>query len=143
MDPQDRTALHDFVREHHVHYEVEPEEVSDGRRRELVGLRFRLLATHAREKLAAPGCPACAGLLDELRAFAERVAEDAGVADRAESIPAARKLYQSPEERDSDEVALTLRIHCEAPEHRRPGADEEPCLAALRDRFAELGVARR
>lgn len=60
MDPHDPTSLHDFVREHHVHYEVEPEEVAEGRRRELVALRLRLLATHARERLEAPGCPACA-----------------------------------------------------------------------------------
>ena len=143
MDPRERSALHEFVRQHHVHYEVEPEEVAAGRRRELVGLRLRLLATHTREKLAAPGCPACAELLGALREFAERVADDAGLSDRAESIPAARKLYQSDEERDADEVALTLRVHCDAPEHRQPGVGEERCLATLRERFAELGVQRR
>ena len=143
MDPGEQRALHDFVRAHHVHYEVEPEEVADGRRRELVGVRLRLLAVHATEKVAAPGDPPATELLGELQAFADRVAAEAGLAGRAEAIPAARKLYQSEEERDADEVALTLRVHCEAPEHRQPGAGEDRCLATLRDRLAELGVQRR
>ncbi len=136
-------ALHEFVREHHVHYEVEREEATDGGRRELVGVRLRLLATHERAKLDAPGCPACVDLLHELTSFADRVVGEAGVAERAETIPATRKLYQAADDRNADEVALTIRVRCEAPEHRKPGAGgEDRCLAAVRDRLAEVGVAR-
>ncbi len=141
MDPGERGALHAFVREHRVHYEVEPEEVDEGRRRALVALRLRLLATHPREKLAVPGCPACAELLGELQSFAGRVAAEAGLDERAETIPAARKLYESEEDRQADEVAVTLRIHCDAPEDRRPG-DENATLATIRERLGELGVQR-
>ncbi len=142
MDASDRTALHDFVRQHHVHYEVEPEEVSEGPHRELVGVRLRLLATHERARLDAPGCPTCVDLLRELSSFADRVVGEAGLADRAETIPATRKLYQSAVDRNADEVALTIRVRCDQPEHRRPGAGEDRCLAAVRDRLAEVGVAR-
>jgi hypothetical protein len=142
MEASDRTELHAFVRQHHVHYEVEPEEVADGPRRELVGVRLRLLATHARERLDAPGCPACVDLLRELGSFAERVVGEAGVADRAETIPATRKLYQSSEDRNADEVALTIRVRCDAPEHRQPGAGQDRCLAAVTDRLSAVGATR-
>ncbi len=135
--------VRDFVRRHHVHYEEEVEEAIDGPRHERVGVRLRLLATHERGTLEVPGCPACVELLGELRAFAEAIVADAGVADRAEAIPATRKLYQSAEERNADEVALTLRVRCDAPEDRQPGvAGEERCVRAVRDRLAKAGVQR-
>ena len=142
MGPQDLTALRDFAREHHVHYEVEPERLTGPGPHGLVGVRLRLLATHEGSRLEVPGCPACVELLGELRSFADRVAAEAGVADRVETIPATRKLYQVAGERNADEVALTLRVRCDRPEHRRPGAAEDHCLAALRDRLAEAGVPR-
>jgi hypothetical protein len=142
LEASERGALHEFVRQHHVHYEVEPEEIAEGGRRELVGVRLRLLATHERGRLDAPGCPACVDLLRELGAFADRVVGDAGIAERAETIPATRKLYQSSEDRNADEVALTIRVHCDRPEHRRPGAAEDRCIGAVRERLAEVGVAR-
>jgi hypothetical protein len=137
--------LREFVRRHHVHYEVEPEEATGGGDggRELVGVRLRLLATHEGGTLGAPGCPACVELLGDLRAFADRVVADAGVTDRAELVPATRKLYQSAEERNADEVAVTLRVRCEVAEHRKPGAGgEERCVGAVRERLAEVGVQR-
>jgi hypothetical protein len=141
MEPRDRAAMLAFVRAHHVHYEVQPEEVGEGSRRELVGVRLRLLAAHERGKLEAPGCPACVELLRDMRSFADRLAAEAGLGDRAEVIPASRKLYQSAEDRDVDEVAVTLRIRCDAPEDRRPGAGQERCLAGLQQRLAELGAS--
>src|SRR5512138_4026534 len=89
MAPRDPGEFSDFVRRHHVHYEVEPEEATGGRDggRELVGVRLRLLATHEGGALGAPGCPACVELLGELRAFADRIVAEAGVGDRAEAIP--------------------------------------------------------
>lgn len=142
MEASDRSQLHEFVRQHHVHYEVEPEEVAGGGHRELVGVRLKLLATHERARLGAPGCPACVDLLRELGSFAERVVGEAGVAERAETIPATNKLYQSSEDRNADEVALTIRVRCDAPEHRQPGAGQDRCLAAVTDRLAEVGATR-
>jgi hypothetical protein len=141
MDPHQQTDLRDFARKCHLHYEVEREESIEGSRRELVGVRLRLLARHERGKLTVPACPACVELLRELSSFAKRVASDAGVGDRAETIPLTGKLYQSSDDKDADEVALTLRVHCDAPDQRQPGAGEERCWGALRERLAELGVA--
>ncbi len=140
MDPHDRATMGEFVRRHHVHLEVEPEEATGGPGPALTGFRLRLLATADRARLAAPASAASAALLGELRAFADRIAAEAGVSDRAEAIPASRKLYQSADDRDADEVALTLRIRCDRPEHRAPGAGEDRCLAAVRARLAEVGV---
>ncbi len=117
--------------------------MTGGSRTELAGVRIRLLATHARGALGAPGCPECLQLLGDLQSFADRVVAEAGVAERSETIPAPRKLYQSSEERNADEVALTLRVHCVAPEHRQPGAGEDRCLAGVRERLRELGAEQR
>lgn len=143
MDPRNEAELQAFVRSSNVHYELEPEETIGTAHPELVGVEVRLLATHARERLAAPGCAACTQLLRDLRGMADRVAADAGVADRVETIPAPRELHQSPEDANADEVALTLRVRCDTPEHRQPGAGEDRCLAGVRKRLAELGVAQR
>jgi hypothetical protein len=96
MAAHDLGDLREFARAHHVHCEVEPEEVAEGGHAALAGVRLRLLA--ARD--------------------------------------------QSAVERDEDEVALTLRVRCEAPDHRRPGAGQDRCIAPVRERLAALGVGR-
>jgi hypothetical protein len=142
MEPQDRDALGRFAREHHVHYEVEPE-VVEGKERELVAVDVRLFATHEKSKLEAPACPTCVELLRELQSFAEQLVRSGDAASRTEIVPASPVLYQSPEEPDADEVALTVRVRCTSPEHRRPGADEDRCLGELRERLHAAGVSRR
>jgi hypothetical protein len=139
----DREALGRFAREHHVHYELEPEEVT-GERRELVAVDVRLFAAHASSKLKTPACPECVDLLRELRSFAEQVVRSGDEASRTEVLPAASPaLYQSTEDPGVDEVALTLRVRCDAPEHRRPEAGEERCLGEIRRRLDAVGVPRR
>jgi hypothetical protein len=137
-------ALTRFAREHHVHYEVEREEAVQEGRRELVGVEVRLFAAQPAEKLATPGSPGSVGLLGELRAFAEQVVAPAGdPAHRAEIVPPRAVLYQSDEAPDMDEVELTVRVHCDAPEHRRADAGEDRCLGVIRERLEALGVPRR
>jgi hypothetical protein len=143
MEHYDREALGQFARQHHVHYEIDPEEVGDGEERERVGLQVRLFAMHERARLGAPGCRECVELLEALRSFAERLTRGTGAAPRTELLPAPPALYQSAEEPDRDEVALTVRVRCETPEHRRPGSGEDVCLGDLRQRLEEVGVPRR
>lgn len=143
METHGHGDLARFAREHHVHYEVEPEEVLEHDRRELVGFQVRLFAMHEKVKLEAPACPSCNELLGELRSFAEEVVRESDAASRTEIVPALPALYQSTEVPDADEVALTLRVHCDSPDHARPGGGEEPCLAALRQRLDAVGVPRR
>jgi hypothetical protein len=136
-------ALARFVREHHVHYEVEPEEASLGGRRELVGVEVRLFATQPAKRLATPGSAGTVDLLAQLRSFAEGLVREADAAHRAEIVPPRPALYQSDEGPDVDEVELTVRVHCDSPEHRRTDAAPEGCLGGLRERLEAAGVPRR
>jgi hypothetical protein len=142
MELRGGEALGRFARERHVHYEVEPEEVVEGERREPVGYQVRLFATHSDEKLGLPSCERCVELLRDLRAFAEGVIAEGDVARRTEIVPASPALYQSPEDSDADEVALTLRLRCSSPEHREEKG-EDRCLGELRQRLDAAGAARR
>jgi hypothetical protein len=127
-----------------VHYEVQPEEVVEGEERELVGVQLRLFATHAEKpKLEAPACQSCAELLGELRSFAEELVRSGDAASRTEIVPASPKLYQSTEVPDADEVELTLRVHCDSPDHRTRGEGEDRCLGEIRERLNAVGVPRR
>jgi hypothetical protein len=143
MDIPDRDALRRFTREHHVHYEVEPEEAAAEGRREVTGFGVRLFATHGDSKLEAPQCPRCVALREELRSFALRLIAGAD-GDRAELVPAtASKIYRSTEVPGADEVAVRLHVRCTAPEHRAPEGGEDRCLGAVRERLEALGVPRR
>jgi hypothetical protein len=137
------TVDREFVREHHVHYEVEPEETDAQGRREVTGWRVRLFATHGEEKLADPTCEKCVDLRRDLQEFARGLVAQ-GAEDRAEVVTgAAPRIYASSEVPDADEVHVTLRVLCDTPEHRAAGARGEPCLRPIADRLAALGVPRR
>ncbi|BDG05207.1 hypothetical protein [Anaeromyxobacter oryzae] len=143
MEAQETEGLGRFAREHHVHYEVEPEEVVERDRREVVGFEVRLFATHGESKLEAPACPRCVELLRELRSFAEQLVASGDAASRAEIVPRPSALYQSTEVPGADEVAVAVRVRCDAAEHRREGVAEDPCLGGLRSRLDSLHVPRR
>lgn len=143
MELPDREELARFVREHHVHYDVEPETAVQGERREVVGFGIRLFATHGEATLDVPACPRCVELLSGLRAFAERLVSSADAASWTEVMPEPAVLYQSSEVRDADEVALTVRVQRDPGERRAEGASDDRRLSALRDRLEALGVPRR
>ncbi len=134
MEPSERA----FARDHHVHYEVEPEEVTGGEASGVVGFQLRLFATHGESKLPTPSCRRCEALVGELRSFAERLASAADVADRTELVAGSPALYASQEVPGADEVAVTMRVHCDP----RDGA-EDPCIGKLRRRLEAAGVPRR
>jgi hypothetical protein len=136
-------SLQRFARDHHVHYEVEPEAVDDGDKREVVGFEVRLFATHGEARLEAPTCPRCVELQRELRSFAEKVVASGDAAGRAEIAPAAPALYASTEVPDADEVTVAVRVRCDAPEHRSGGTGEDRCLGEIRERLGALGVPKR
>jgi hypothetical protein len=143
MEAADGDGLRAFVREHHLHYEVEAEEVVAANRREVTGWRLRLFATHGEAKLEGPSCPRCLELTGELESFAGRIAPPAG-ADRAEVVPkAAPKLYRSTEVPGADEVSVTVRVLCASPEHRAASASEERCLEPIKAELDRLGIPRR
>jgi hypothetical protein len=139
------TVDRNFVREHHVHYEVEPEEVLAPDRREVTGYRVRIFATHGEEKLEDPTCERCVALRGELQEFAQALAPAGAQEDAVEVVSGATpRIYESAEVPDADEVHVTLRVLCATPEHRRePAERERRCLGAITHRLAELGVPRR
>ncbi len=137
----ERGDLERFAREYQVHYEVQPEFVDAGDAREVVASDVRIFAAHQGERLGTPGCPKCVELTRDLESFAERLVADGELARRAEIVPAEPVLYESPEDRGTDEVSLTLRVRCESPEHRR-ASGEDPCAREVRDRLAAVGVHR-
>ncbi len=145
MDAPDGESLGRFVREHHVHYEVAPEEVVEPSHHEVTGYQVRLFATHGESGLEGPSCPQCVDLTNELRGFARSLVPPAGEGDPAEVVPprAAPKLYRSTEVPGADEVSVTVRVLCTSAEHRAAGAPEERCLEPLKTRLEGLGVPRR
>ncbi len=143
MDAPGLEGLGRFVRDHHVHYEVEPEEVVRGDRREVVGFEVRLFATHGESRLEAPACPRCVDLIRELRSFAEQVVSSGRSALEADVVPQPSALYQSTEVPGADEVAVAVRLRCDALRHPRDGSGEDPCLGDLRARLDALHVPRR
>ena len=141
MESDERGALQRFVRENHVHYDVDPEEAMPEGENEVVGFDVRLLASHD-GSLKDPTCAKCTSLLSELRGFAARVVASAGAESFTEIVPEPGMLYQSTESRDTDEVAVTLRIRRDEHEQRPEGASEDRRLAAMRKYLESLGVRR-
>ncbi|HYS79232.1 MAG TPA: hypothetical protein VEM76_00910 [Anaeromyxobacteraceae bacterium] len=142
MEIPDREGLQRFVREHHVHYEVEPETAVHGEGTEVVGFGVRLLATHEEPKLEAPACPRCLEALSGLRSFAEQLVASDDTASWTQIVPEPGALRQSTVVHGADEVALTVRIQREPGEHRAGGASDDRRLSAIRERLEALGVPR-
>jgi hypothetical protein len=135
-------SLEQFVREHHVHYDVEPRAATQGGAEHVVGFDLRLLATHGESKLEAPACPRCVELLTELTGFAQEIISSADAASWAEVVPEPAALYQSIEVRGADEVALTIRVLGASPT-KSGEASDDPHLKVLRERLEGAGVPRR
>jgi hypothetical protein len=141
MEIPDRAALEQFAREHHVHYDVEPETARQRDRTEVVGFGVRLLATHEGSKLAAPACPKCMELLSGLRSFAERLIRSGEAASWTELVPDPAVLHESSEVRGADEVALTLRVRSDPGGHSPEHASADHRLSEIRERLEAVGVS--
>jgi hypothetical protein len=148
MEIPDRESLGRFARDRHVHYEVAPEEVQAGDAAGVTAFQVRLFATPGEAapeeaKLGRPASERSTQLLGELRSFAERLLCTGEAAHRAEIVgTAAPALYQSTEDKDADEVAVTVRFRCETPEHGK-AQGEDVCIGEIRRRLDAVGVPRR
>ena len=142
MEIPDREGLQQFVREHHVHYEVEPETAVHGEGTEVVGFGVRLLATHEEPKLEAPACPRCLEALSGLRWFAERLVATGDTANWTQIVTEPAALRQSSVVHGADEVALTVRVQREEGERRAGAAGDDRRLTEIRERLDALGVPR-
>jgi hypothetical protein len=143
MEIPDRESLGRFAHDRHVHYEVASEEVPAGEAAGVTGFQVRLFATPGEAKLGEPASEKSAELTGELRSFAERLLCTGESAHRAEILgTAAPALYQSTEDKDADEVAVTVRFRCESPDHAK-GKGEDLCIGEIRRRLDAVGVPRR
>jgi len=142
MEMRDGEALKRFAREHHVHYEVEPATVDGGQPPRLAGFELHVFAGHDGAKLEVPGCPRCVELTRELRSFVEQIVSSGDLGERAAIVPEPPAVYQSTEERDADEVRVTVRVRCDPAGERRTRAADDACMAELRERLAAAGVPR-
>lgn len=143
MESQNREALGRFVKEHHVHYEIEPEAVVEGDRRGVVGYEVRLFATHGESKLPRPGCRRCDELLGELRSFAEQLVSSGEAANWTGVALVPRSLYQSSEVPGVDEVALAMHVRCDAPDHGQGDGGGRRCMDEIKQRLGDAGIPKR
>lgn len=131
----------EFVRRHHVHYDVRDELVVDGDQRRKVGYRVRLWGVVPQPGLL-PADVMESPFAQELVALAEHVVPGER-RDTAVSIePPAAALYDSRVVSGADEIALDIRlVHLgfDAP----AGPAEDRCLRAIRRALEKLGAPQR
>lgn len=137
-----------IVSRHEVCYEVWPEWASLWGAKTQIGYRLELCGVNEHggaeaEGHPTPGCPRCRRTYDDLRRIAEWVMPgEEGRASRFEVEGFDRAWHVAPKQRRSrNEIVLAVKVL-----HRR-GVNEPAdecelaCLAAMRTRLAEIGVA--
>jgi hypothetical protein len=132
-----------FVRDHHVHFDVDPEVTFRDGHRLKIGFEVRLWAVHPKGAGALPGCSKCHDLVGGLRRIAECVIPGERRPTQIEFEPFHPVLYDSREVAGADEVAVTLRLaHRDGSE--RPADDcQERCLKEIRQRLRAMGIRER
>jgi hypothetical protein len=140
--------LREIARRHEVCYEVSPEWAALSGAKTQIGYRLELCGVNEHEEddgesHPTPGCPRCRHTYDDLRKVAEWVIpEDEERTSRYEVEPFDRAWHVAPTQRRSrNEIVLAVKVL-----HRRgvnEPADEceRRCLAEMRGRLKELGVA--
>jgi hypothetical protein len=143
MGEVQRSDLAEFVRQHHVHYDVMPEAVVEAQGRTTVGFEVRLFATIEKGTRALPVTDACRELVGGLRTVAEAVRPG----DDEETVVEIERfdpvLYDSRSVPGTDEVAVAVRVSHRNGYARPVDASEERCLKELRRRLRELGIRER
>ena len=132
----------EFVRRHHVHYDVRDELVVDGEQRRKVGYRVRLWGGIPGQGLL-PADVVESPFSQELLALAEQVipAEPDGTA--ISISPPAPALYDSRIVTGADEIALDIHLVRAGLGDEPSGAAEERCLRAVRHTLEKLGAPQR
>jgi len=142
MNPDPLAPGKEFVRRHHVHYDVRDELVLDGEERRKIGYRVRLWGVLPDPGLL-PGDAVESPFAQELVALAEQVVpEDVGEASVLIDRPAPA-IYDSRVIAGADEIALDIRLVHGARGDGPAGAAEERCLRSIRRALEALGVPQR
>ena len=139
----DVAELAGFAREHHVHFEVQPDVLVRDGERVKIGFEIRLWAVHARGARALPGCEKCLDLAAELRRLAEWSVPSEHRATRFEIEPFHPALYESREVTGADEIAVCIRLAHREGWDQPIDACEERCLKEIRHRLRSAGARER
>jgi hypothetical protein len=142
MSPDHLGPTREFVRRHHVHYDVRDEYVMKGEERRKVGYRVRVWGVVPEAGLL-PGDAVDGPFAQGLVALAEQVVpremgESSVLIGRP--VPA---LYDSRVVAGADEIALDIRLVHGALGDAPAGAAEERCLRTIRRALEALGAPQR
>jgi len=138
MEPQ--ATLEDWVRQHHVAWELGPwQEVVD-HQRTTVGFELRLFGQHGAGAHPSPGCAECVALHGKLRAIALAAFPKEHRPTRYDVEPFDASFHLRPETEWTPEVQLTVHIvHREG--YLRPVDEcEKRCSQEIQDALRVLGV---
>jgi hypothetical protein len=142
MDPDELGPAREFVRRHHLHYDVRDELVVEGEQRRRIGYRLRLWGVVPRGGLL-PGDVVESPFAQELVSLAEQVVpEDRGGANVVIEPPAPA-LYDSRVVSGADEIALDIRLLRTGAGDPAGGTPEDGCLKAIRKALEALGAPQR
>lgn len=132
----------EFVRRHHVHYDVRDELVIEGEERRKVGYRVRVWGVLPVNGLL-PGDAVESPFAQELVALAEQVVpEEMGEASVLIDRPGPA-IYDSRVVAGADEIALDIRLVHGGLGATPAGAAEDRCLRSVRRALEALGAPQR
>lgn len=132
----------EFVRRHHVHYDVRDELVVDGEQRRKVGYRVRLWGIVPQQGLL-PADAMESPFAQELVALAEQVVTSDQIETTISIEPPAPALYDSRVVTGADEIAIDIRLVHVGLGDAPSGAAEDRCLRAIRSALEKLGAPQR
>jgi len=138
MEPE--TTLKEWVRQHHVTWELGPWQELVEHRPATVGFELRLFGQHAPHSGASPGCDECAALHRKLRAIAFAAFPKEHRPTRYEVTPFDASFHLRPESAWTPEVQLAVRlVHREG--YLAPLDEcEKRCAGEIQEALRGLGV---
>jgi hypothetical protein len=142
MAPEEIGPDKEFVRRHHVHYDVRDELIVDGEQRRKIGYRVRLWGVLPQGGLL-PADAAESPFAQELVALAEQVVPEERDGAVVQIEPPAPALYDSRVVEGADEIALDIRLVHGGLGDVPAGPAEERCLKAIRKALERWGAPQR
>jgi hypothetical protein len=139
----EHSELAEFVRAHHVHFDVRPETAMRGMERVKVGFEVRIWGMHARGARVLPGCKKCRDLAADLGRLAEWAIPHEDRPTRILIEPLQPALYDSKDVAGADEIAIAIRLVHRDGYERPIDACEESCLKEIRERLRTLKAQER
>jgi hypothetical protein len=136
LEESNQSEFTEFVRAHHVHFDVKPEILIQGAERVKVGFEVRIWGMHTRGSQC-----------HDLAARLSRLADWAIPHEHRPTViviePFERALYDSKEIAGADEIAVAIRLVHRDGYELPIDACEERCLKEIRERLRTLKAQER